>query len=437
MSYVDFAVAVAFFLFFFGVVLMFSTNYFSNLSALTKTSEFRPISENFFNIFFNGLGLPTDWHENTSIIPVKVGLMDYLYKVPINVKESNGTARTDEPITKRVFFDINCQNNSWNTTVRIYDEDWNEVDLELSDITFCTGQFLNQSNVTWKVNISANEVKNYYLYYSPNKNVTDPKYNLFYNTSSWIPSNRDEWTDNISTNFSHWSRQEGASGTITNDTSAKKRGNSSVNISDSFSSNSLLGLKYDPTDNITGVTNDWYLDVWLYLDDASGLSSFKVVVEINSTNYINVNISGNISDATWYNFVKMLNPNQWTEVGTFDASDGINSIYFNISNSSVAVKTLKVDGLHFKKKPPKIKIFPEEQLYTISSTKFSALKNISYTRLRKTFGEGYKFRVEVAGDSTGGNINVSSNIACHESPKLLQNRNGTISKVMAKTCIWK
>jgi len=435
MSYIDFAVAVSFFLFFFAVVLMFSTNYFSNLSALVKTSEFRSISENLFTLFFESKGIPENWDEISSITPVKMGLMDDLYIVPILVKETNGSSRTDEPVSVRITFDENCQNKSWNTSVRLYDEDDNEVNIEISNTTFCTSQFLNVSNITWEVNISANQAKKYYLYYSPD-DVTDPDYtSLTYDTSSWVPSDRDSWTETTT----DWSRYGGETGTVTNDTTYKIRGNSSVNITDNISSSSNLGLKYDPSASISGITNDWYMGVWLYLDSKTDLSNFYVNVSDSNGNSINTDIFSNITGATWYHFEELLDPTEWTQSGTFNASTGIDEITFYIVNSSSisTTRTLKVDGLHFKKKPLTVKTFPEGQTYAVSSSKFNALKSISYSELKKTVGEEYKFRVEIDGDSYGDNINQSVNVACHEYSQILQNNNGTISKVIVKTCVWK
>lgn len=434
MGYIDFAVAVAFFLFFFAVVLMFSTNYFSNLSALVKTSEFRSVSEDLFTVFFESKGVPENWHENYSITPVKLGLMEDLYMVPILVRETKASGRTDEPVTVRITFDENCQNKSWNTTVRLYDEDDDEVNIEISNTTFCTGQYLNVSNITWEVNISANQIKKYYLYYSPDENVTDPGYtSLAYNTSSWIPSDRDEWTEATA----DWTRYEGSTGTVTNDTVNKVRGTRSVNITGNFSA-TALGLRYNPTANITGVSNGWYIDAWVYVDNKANLKTINITINDNNES-ISVNISDSISNGNWYHFVKELSSTAgWSNWTAFNASNGIDYIvFFTENNTPDLTRTLKIDGLHFKKKPLTVKNFPEEHINTISYSKFNALKNISYSQLKKTVGEEYKFRVEIAGDSYGGNINQSANVACHESSKILQNSNGTVSKVIAKTCVWK
>ena len=440
MNYIDFAIASSIFLIFFGVALIFSTNYFSNLSGLTKTSEFRSVSENFFKIFFESKGVPEDWDENYSVAPVKIGLAEDLYLVSILVKETNGSSRTNEPVIARIVFDEDCQNKSWNNSVRMYDEDWNQINLEMSNTTFCTSQYLNQSNITWNVNISANQNKKYYLYYSPDNGITNPNYTaLTYNTSSWIPSDRDAWTETTAGWVEYYSR---SSQNITNDTINKIRGTRSVNITGtSGSTSSPYEFGLDRTGTTTGVTNDWYIDTWFYIDNTSSLSAIYVRIFSGSgptLGNIGDNISTNITNSVWYHFVKQLNPSIWKEQTSFNASNGISSIqYYTQSTTSGLIRTLKIDSLHFKKKPLEVKTFPEEKITAVSTTKFDALKNISYDEAKKTVGENYKFSLEVGNETYGGNINMSSNVGCSEYPKIVENKNGTVSKTIVKMCVWK
>jgi hypothetical protein len=442
MNYIDFAIASSIFIIFFGVALIFSTNYFSNLSGLTKTSEFRSFSENFFKIFFESKGVPENWDDYPNA-PVKIGLAEDLYLVSVLVKETNGSIRTNEPVTAQIIFDENCQNKSWNNSVRMYDEDWNQINLEISNTTNCTSQYLNHSNITWNVDISANQTKKYYLYYSPDNEITDPNYTaLTYNTSSWIPSDKDKWTETTA-NWTVYDVLQGSTGTVTNDTINKIRGNSSVNVTGTFSSNGYLGLQYlsfGSSDDITGISNDWYIDAWIYVDNKTGINHVYVELWDSQTgaNGIQQDIYNNISNSTWYHFEKQLDKTLWdSQPGSFNASAGIDSVLFYMANTSNVIRTVKVDGLHFKKKPLEVKTFPEEKITAISATKFDVLKNISYDDVRKTIGENYKFRLEVGNETYGGNVNMSSNVGCSEYPKIVENKNGTVSKTIAKMCVWK
>lgn len=441
MNYIDFALAVSFFLFFFVVVIMFTSNYFSSFSGFTRMSEFRTISESMFRVFLESKGVPEDWDENTSIVPIKIGLMEDLYRIPILVEENMDSARTDEPVSVKIIFDEDCQNKSWNTTIRMYDEDDNEIDLEISNIVNCTpeigsGKFLNQTNITWKVNISANQIKKYWIYYSPDDEIDDPGYtSLSYTTDSWIPNDRDSWTEGIG----NWSRYEGSSGEVTTDSSEKKRGSYSVNITGNFGSTSL-GLRYNQSNNITGVSNGWYIDAWIYVDDKSGLDNISVRVNDNNES-IHVNITNNVVSGEWYHFVKELNSTTgWLNWVSFNASNGIDYIDFYMENSTSSGgvnKTLKIDGLHFKKNPLTVKDFPEEHINSVSLSKFEALKNISYEEVRKTIGENYKFRIKINENPYPliSSINRSANVGCHEYPKVQYN--GTLTKVNASLCVWK
>jgi hypothetical protein len=435
MSQIDFAVAVSLFLFFFTAVIVFTTNYFSRYSGLTKTPELRPVAESLFNVLLKKKGIPENWNLNYSISPVKLGLMQDVYMVPITVKEDMGSSRTNEPITARITFDENCQNKSWNTSVRLYDENDNQVNIEISNTTFCgNNQYLNVSNVTWDVNISASQTKKYYLYYSPDQNVTDPNYiALDYSTSSWIPNDRDSWTETTS----DWSRYGGSSGTVTNDTVNKVRGTRSVNITGNFSA-TALGLRYNQSANITGVSNGWYVDAWIYIDNKNNLRAINITINDNNES-IFVNISDYITNGVWYHFEKELSSTAgWTNWTAFNASNGIDYVDFYLINDSVDLtRTLKIDGLHFKKKPLTVKTFPEEHVEAISYNKFNTMRNLSYDELKKTIGENYKLSVKIDAESYGGLVNQSANAVCYQNPSIIQYTNGTVKKIVPKLCVWK
>jgi hypothetical protein len=434
MNYIDFAIASSIFIIFFGVALMFSTNYFSNLSSLTKTSEFRSVSENFFKIFFESKGTPENWYDYSNT-PVKIGLAEDLYLVSVLVRETNGSSRTNEPVTSQIIFDESCQNKSWNNTVRIYDEDWNQINLETSNTTFCNSQYLNQTNITWNVNISANQNKKYWVYYSPDNGITNPNTTLTYNTSSWVPSDGDSWTETTT----DWYLYGGYGSTpATKDITNKVRGNSSINITTNFDSHSQGGLIYLP--DIYGVSNDWFIDAWLYVDNVTNLTSFIIQMDhvpVPSAP-IYIDILNNVTSATWYHFGRQLDPSLWDGNDNFNASSGIDYILFYLTNGTGGLwRTIKVDFLHFKKKPLEVKTFPEEKITAVSGTKLDVLKNISYDDVRKTVGENYKFRLEVDNETYGGNINMSANVGCSEYPKIVEYKNGTVSKILAKMCVWK
>jgi len=434
MNYFDFTIAATTFLIFFVLAVMFSINYFSNLSSLTRTTEFRSAAEDFYKLFFENKGVPYDWNKNYSIIPVKIGLAEDLYFTRLLVRENAGLNRTNEPVKVHIIFDENCLNKSWNNTVLMYDENWKELNIEISNTTNCTNiRYLNQVDVSWEINISANQMIKYWIYYSPDETATAKIYSsLLYSTSSWIPNDRDAWTEKTA----DWSRYGGMNGIVTNDTTNKIRGSSSVNITGTFDSSSL-GMRYNPANNITGISNGWYLDSWVYINDISNLNSVIVRVSDNKEN-IYVDILPYLTNSNWYHFEKELKSTEWLNWTNFDASQGIDFIDFFMTNSTIGInKTLKVDGLHFKKKPLEVKAFPEENILAVSLSKFDVLQNISYDETKKSAGENYKFRLEIGNKTYGGDFNKSANVGCSEYPKIIENKNGTISKDLVRTCVWK
>jgi len=441
MNYFDFTIAASTFLIFFALAVMFSTNYFSNLSSLTRITEFRSASEDFYKLFFEDKGVPYNWNKNYLIGPVKIGLAEDLYITRMLIRENAGLNRANEPVKVHIIFDEKCLNKSWNNTIRMYDENWNELNIEISNTTNCSNiQYLNQADVSWEVNISKNQIGKYWVYYFPDENVTAKIYSsLSYYTTSWIPNNRDNWTDN-NTWSGNWSRYGGESGIVTNDTINKTRGNSSINITGTFNASSIFGLRFNPPNNITNVSNGWYMDSWIFIDNNLNLSYMRIVLNDNYET-IYTQISSNLPNNTWYHFEKELSnttQNGWSNWNNFNASNGIDFIEIYLSNSSSNLnKTLKIDGLHFKKKPLEVKAFPEENILAVSLSKFDALQNISYDETKKSVGENYKFRLEIGNKTYGGDFNKSANVGCCEYPKIIENKNGTISKDLVRTCVWK
>lgn len=391
MGYIDVAIAVSIFLVLISIIIVRSVSFFSDLPNIFKISEYRNKAIRLFNSFFESKGNPKNWEEVDSI-PTKLGLISDLYRTPVLVEETGGLNRTDEPITIQITFDEYCENKTWNNTIRIYDETNSITPYELSDTNFCYEQYLDYANITWKLNISANEKKKFWIYYSPDDTITDPNYGqLTIDTTSWIPNDGDSWTE--STN--NWSRYGGETGDIVLDIVNKKVGDKSVNITGTFNTTSL-GLEYNPPNSIDGVSNGWYLRVWVYIDDTQNLKSINISVK-DTTEIIHMNILDDMDSDTWYLFEKELSSSAgWEGWNTFNASNGIDFIRFYANNATTGLtRTLKVDGLRFEKKPLDVTTFPEENITAISRSKIDALKDMSYDELKEALGEDYKFRIEI------------------------------------------
>jgi hypothetical protein len=212
-----------------------------------------------------------------------------------------------------------------------------------------------------------------------------------------------------------------------------------VNVTGTFSSGNLLGLQYQPTNNISGATVDWFIDVWTYLDNKTNISLFRIsVVDVDDRKCTVNDISGNIQNGVWYHFEHSLIPSSWDYDNSCNVTKGIKRVEFYLVNETPdLVRTLKIDGLHFRKKYLIVKTFPEEHINAISFNKFDTMRNLSYDELKKTIGENYKLTVQIDGETYGGLVNQSANAVCYQNPSIIQYKNGTIKKIVPKLCVWK
>lgn len=389
MGYADLAVGIGMFIFFFALVLTFSINYLGRRPSETLViMELGDKAVNLFEKLFKTEGTPSDWEEMGEI-PSELGLITTIYRIPILVKENNASERLNEPVTIKLVFDGKCLNKVWNNTVRMYDENFNEIKYELAKQVFCTSQFLNESYITFKVNISANEDKHFWIFYSNDTEVPSRNYALTFNANSWLPTDGDSWTEATG----NWNRYGGSSGSPAINSTHKWRGVVSIEIDGTFDSNSL-GLEYNPTSPITGINNSWYIDAWLYVDDVSNLNGINVSLS-DSSDTITKQIT-DITSSKWYHFERALTSSEWDGWDTFNASKGIDFVAFYMTNSTSGItKTMKVDEFHFEWKPLEVKDYPEETITVVSRKKIEALENISFDELKEITGENYKFRIEI------------------------------------------
>ncbi len=390
MSYVDLAVSIGFFLFFIALILGLSIRYFVKVPVEISIEEYRDAAINMFERFFSTSGTPADW-EDTGNVPSELGLTKSIYKIPIIIEELGTAARTNEPVIANLVFDEECSNITWNNTVRVYDSNLNEYEYELVNPVNCSGQFLNESYIRFKVNISQGEEKSFLVFYSEDSGVPGANYTMTYSTSSWVSSSGDSWSEATTS----WSRYGGSSASPETNSTVKMRGAASVQIKDTFDSKKL-GLKYEPGSAITGVSNGWYIDSWIYVDDLSGISSVNVSISESDDTITTSISSSSMSNAIWYHFEKNLSSSEWEDWSTFDASNYIYNITFYMVNSTAGItRQLKVDEVHFELPPLVVKPFPEKIEDVISMKKLNALNNLTYDQLRDVTGEDYKFRIEI------------------------------------------
>jgi len=382
----DLPIALAIFLAIFLTVVVVVVNYLSGLLSLTSIQELRQKAESVFDLLFKTQG-PQNW-EQSGKIPAAPGVLLQLKKIPVLVTEISGINRTNEPVEISVIFDDDCGNTTWNDTVRVYDNDLNQVASNLTEQNFCSSQFLRNATVIFNVNISAGESKRFGIYFSDDQNIEASNYTMSSSTASWIPNDGDTWTESTA----DWSRYGGSSGTVSLDTGSKKTGAASINITGTFDSQAL-GLVYNPSSSITGVSNGWYLRAWLFVDNTANLNNINVSVS-DGSNLITLNAS-DITSNTWYLFEKNLSQTVWANWSSFDASNGIDFVRFFATNTTTGLtRTFKIDSLRFERAPLETVTFPKQTIEAISSSKIKQLRNISSEEITAV-GEGYGFRVEI------------------------------------------
>jgi len=169
-SQIDFVIAAGLFIIFTATIITILLNYLTNYFNITSIADLRTVAYDTFYSIFSNAGIPANW-ENTSYVPLRLGLITNLYEVPFVVNETNGTVRNSWTINTSFAFDTACQNKAWNTTVRIYDSDGVVVPLNIFNSSFCTSQYLKTADVVFNVTLAAYKSQNFFIYYSSQQKI--------------------------------------------------------------------------------------------------------------------------------------------------------------------------------------------------------------------------------------------------------------------------
>jgi len=174
-SQIDLAIAVGLFLTFVGLIIVYITSYMMNYSGLISISELRTAAYNIFKTFFTSKGVPSSWETN-SYTPIKIGLITDMYRMPIMINNTNGTNFNNITMNISINFDTSCENTAWNDTIRMYDEDNQQIPLQLYNSTFCSEQYINKSDIVFNTSIVMDQNKILHIYFSNDENVTGSAY---------------------------------------------------------------------------------------------------------------------------------------------------------------------------------------------------------------------------------------------------------------------
>ncbi len=171
---IDFAVATGIFLIFFSALISYLTSF--RLSSISHLSilEKEELTNIILNSLFSGKGIPSNWEQEGKV--VKIGLQTELLRIPLIVKEENGTSRF-ATINISIEFDPNCLKRAWNNTVRVYENE-SEIPFQLYNQNFCLEQYLKNSTLLFSSYFNAYEEKYFLIYFSDDKGVLPSNYSL-------------------------------------------------------------------------------------------------------------------------------------------------------------------------------------------------------------------------------------------------------------------
>ena len=427
MNWVDFAIASSLFLVFIALVIILTINYFSNLQNANEIVELRKVAFNFFKNIFTKKGIPEDWYlisEN----PSSIGLMSDIYQIPIVVEEDDYN-RTNEIVEINLTFDKNCEKNILNSSVRVFNEDYNEIDFVLKNQDFCGDNLIRSGKLVWEVNMSRNQSKRYFVYYS-SENIDPINYTI---NSSLV---------------GYWKFDEGCGNTVY-DSSTKENDGNLYNGTTRDTGKYNYGIKFDgvndviivPYDQSFDFTNEFTTEFWIKLDRISEGNVLNKWSDGSEDKKITINGSGyvefylyNVMGGSPLTSTTSLSINQWYHIATvYDGSEAkiyINGILDNTkpasgdigdSNSDLRVGYIFRDGsevppingtidelriynrgltqeeinISYRSSPITVKTFPELKTKGISINRIDGLRNKSIDNIRKTLGSDYKFKIEV------------------------------------------
>ncbi len=417
---ISFIVAIAIFLLFISFILVASINYLTRVPQSQIILELRDKNKDVFNQLFGSA--PTSLTDRVTT---------NLYRVPILLSEQSGTAKTNEVVAAYINFDDECKDiTSWNNTVRVYDQKFNELQSRISYQEFCSSQWLNRSIVTFFVNMSANENKKVYVYSINNSGTIPPRHNI--------------------TLVGYWPLNEN-SGTLARDYSGYQNNGTLTSGPTWVSGRYDYGVNFNGTDYIDVPTTfgiptgnmPYTIAAWFKVDAFSGAQGIVGWGNWGTTNQVNAlrlqqDVCGgsNLGVRNYWQSNDLGACTSYTAVGgwshlaaTFDGVTRIiylngtqiasdtpsghnvpnssnfrigstnNGEYFNGTIDEVKIynRSLSVSEIQTLANvtPTVVTVFPKETITAISGQKLQTLITRDYSDVKSELGGAFDFRVEV------------------------------------------
>ncbi|MEM7827041.1 MAG: LamG-like jellyroll fold domain-containing protein, partial [Candidatus Aenigmatarchaeota archaeon] len=361
---IDFIIGIGLFVFMIAAVMLYTINYFSGIGTPTEMIEYRDKAISILGKMFS----ETSGSDILSDPRVSVKL----YRIPILVTENSGIDRTNEPFFAVLNFDRDCEGRAWNNTIRVYDENFTEVLSRLSYNNFCSDHLLRNSTISLKINISANEKKRFFVYYSNNSEILAPNYTGFDLMAYYT---FDEGTGTLLKDYSGFENN----GTLKNGTNTCYNNDCPTWVNGKFS----YGLQFDGINDYVDcgdVGTVKTIEFWIKTNTLT-----EDILQLNSS--VNVSVSeGTISANGFSSPTIYVNgaegstlTTQWSHVA-ITTNSGINAnevklgavgtSYFNGTIDEVRIwnRVLTTDEIliHNASHPLDIKLYPEETISVIS-----------------------------------------------------------------------
>ena len=157
---VDIALATGIIVFITFLSIYYSSHFIQPFISKSRSFELEYSSQGLFDTVFKDTGVPEEWQWSDGA--VKPGLGEYIYRVPVYLKEWNST--DNDNVLLSVY--LNTEENAYNSSVIVYDGN-ETLDTELKDVVDSDNDgFLEDVNVTFNVSVPADGEKLIYIYYS-------------------------------------------------------------------------------------------------------------------------------------------------------------------------------------------------------------------------------------------------------------------------------